>query len=432
MKMIENKDEDYEMNVQTLIDMINSIQLEKCEDIRCGDMLYYVVKGKQDRNPFRDLLSSIKAILKIICFDDVKITSRGKPDTVFLFSNSYRGRKDHLQNFKNVCDISENHILVEPGEKFLKFHKGYIFLIHRWSKQMSSCIPNRGLRLYILSGLLKAYSDYEYVQKYIREKNLNIRTLVTFCDVHAIDSYFTQRGNAAGITTVTLQHGVFTAKVNYWPFSGSYSQYFLASNALAVEEAKLLNYKKTMMIAGLYSYVNRELPVIEDTGKIKTIGVFLDTEAYRTDNIKTLKVVEEYQKIFGKKIRIKFHPASVKESYENFTNRIEGAECVGNEMNVVEFCKTVDVVIVRNSTTLIEALQFGKPTYIIHNDDQEDDIFANVDILKFSTAEELHKIIDLQSSEQIHDQLIEARKYFCSEGDITEKYRSIFRKIGIS
>ena len=70
-------------------------------------------------------------------------------------------------------------------------------------------------------------------------------------------------------------------------------------------------------------------------------------------------------------------------------------------------------------------------TYIIYSEKQEGKMFQNIDILKFENPEELHNLIDLQTKGQMMKNLMDGRKLFCCEWDITEKYKSVFRELGI-
>lgn len=417
---------------QSLIKNINSIILDECDGIYCGDLLYYILKGKTECSDFKDLLSAIKMILYTIWFDDVDIDCFGDGSSLFLFSNSYRGRVDHLNNFNSIVSLFQNRIYMKPGKKRIHYHTGYYRIICKWNGKLKGVILSRGLRLYIISCILKAYSDFDFFKQYIYERKFIVSSLVTFCDVHAIDSFFTQKFNQEGLNTVTLQHGVFTSVTNYWPFVGSRSKFFLASNQFSIDEARKLDYKNKMIVAGIYSYVGKEEIQMKKIKEIKVIGVFLDAEIYRDDNIKTINIIADYNRKYGKKIKIKFHPVSKIDSYDKFIERIPRVECIGKEKTVIDFCKEVDVIIVRNSTTLIEALQFGIPSYIIHNDDQTDDMYKNVDSLKFTSAEDLHELIDRQDLDQIKKQMRGGQEYFCVDGNITNNYKNIFHKLGIN
>lgn len=410
-----------------IIKKINEVKLYQCNNVCCGDVLYYALQNHSSFG-LRDLFIAIKVFIRVLFFDSIDIVKNGTGSTVFLFSNSYRSRVDHYKSFLSIVSLSKNNITVVPGKRKFKFHRGFISLFNKWNKQLSFLGVYE--RMFISACLMDVYSNYTFVEEYIKENNLDINQLVTFCDVHAIDSFITQMYNEKNIKTITLQHGVFTSRGGTWALTASHSRYFIAMNQFTVDEATLVGYKNTMIVAGMFASVNKE-PTKRNIERINSIGIFLDTEIYRADNIKTLKTVEEYSKKYPKKFLIKFHPTSNIDSYRIFTDAIENCNCIGKEMNIFEFCNNVDLVIARNSSTLIESLQYCIPAYIIHDDDQIDDLYGNVNKLKFNNVDELHYLIDVQSINVILDQMKDARNYFCAEGNVTDNYKNVFSSLGI-
>ncbi len=416
--------------IEDLISYINLIDLYNVEGIKCGDALYYPLKNLEKKQSLT-FFETIKSITYSVMFDNVKIEFCGKPNTLFLFSNSYGRRYDHLNNYSEIVHLCDNYIFAKPGKREFRFHIGYIYILLKWMKQLKKVTSKLKLRLYIVSYLIKAYSDYQRIETDIDHSGNIIDNLVTFCDVHVIDCFITQQYNMQNKKTITLQHGIFTKYADSYPFKGSKSKHFLVANVFSQNEAILSGYKNNIIAVGLCSFVNKSISRTFSIPDIYTIGVFLDSEIYREGNISTLKIIAEYNRMYGKEILIKFHPSSLVKEYEKYLEEFSDCGVVDERTSVIEFCEKSDVVIARNSTTLIEALQYGVLTYIIYSEKQEGKMFQNIDILKFENPEELHNLIDLQTKGQMMKNLMDGRKLFCCEWDITEKYKSVFRELGI-
>ena len=415
-----------------IVSLLNDVRFKGYEDIMCGDALLLILQNKPDSSGFRDCLSGIRRLLKCVLFNEAQFNIVGNPDTLFLFSNSYRTREDHLNNFNSLVKISKNHIEMVPGKRKLKPKLRFLKNTIKWYLQIKEPVKKSSLRLYLISCILEMYSNYYRFFDYSNKLNLEVNKLVSFCDVHAIDCFFTQMFNKEDKLTCTLQHGVFTSEVNSWAIEGSRSRYFLASNQFTCDEAKLLKYSNTMILAGMYSYVGKKIDNSFNIVQPQVIGVYLDSENNRRDNILTIKMVVEYINKYGKRFAIKFHPSSNPQTYRQYIRQVDSIMCCEKGKSVIDFCKEVDLVIARNSTTLIESLQYGIPAYIIYSENQFENMFKNVKLLKFSTAEEFHEIVDIQSIDQIKIQLEKGRSYFCYAGDITSNYINVFRSLGIN
>ena len=96
----------------------------------------------------------------------------------------------------------------------------------------------------------------------------------------------------------------------------------------------------------------------------------------------------------------------------------------------LDFFREIDAAVVRNTTVMLEASQFGIPSYIIQNPEQVFDIYQNVTELKFGTAEEFAALLD-RPKEEIRQDVETARTIFGCPGEIAENYRQAFRELGI-
>lgn len=417
---------------QYFLNRLNKINLTGCEDVKVGDILYYVYSYRA-KNRFIALLVGIFLIIKNLLLETIEFEKKGDPDTLFLFSNSYRVRKDLKKSFDRVVTLTNNYIYIRPfyGIKIKLSNLHYLQYLIIWNKQLRKDLPSVFDRLYYSAFLLDAVYSYDTFIKYISNEKIDIKRVVCLCDVQMIDSLFVQKFNSLGKDTITLQHGTMCSTTNTWTFQGSYSKLFIANSIFTVSEAKILDYHGTMIIGGLFSFINNQPEIKPLCKKIATIGVLVDGDSMQQDNLRMIKSLTRYCNKYGKKLLVRLHPSCNLMFYKNEFRKNNNIEFYKTEISLNHFFDLIDIAVIRNSTTLIEAVQYGVPTYIINDSQQVMDVYKNVNMLKFSDEEEFHKIADEKSLDEIKQDLIQAREYFGCFENVTDRYKQIFCDLGI-
>ncbi len=425
VKVIDNK---------TLIDEMNNIDFYKCDGVRVGDVLYYAHTLRNRTTKFNSIKIAIGRILRFAFFSNVEFEIHGKPDTLFLMSNLFRKRQDLQRSFRAVVELSENNIYMFFSDKFRISVIGIISIpvIIRWNKQIRGILKENNDRMYYLGYIYEAYLEYYYFERFCRKRHLTVDKLVSICDVQLTDSYFTQKFNMLKKKTITLQHGIMCSTHNTWTFSGSHSDYFIANSRFTESESAIVGYGHNMIVAGLISCVNNQPLEKLFSNKRETIGVMVDGEDFRIDNYRTISTMAAYCTKYNKKLLVKLHPLCDIDIYRKEFRDENVIKFVKKEMTLNQFFDIVDVAVVRNSTTLIEALQYGIPTYIINDEYQVADIYKNVNMLKFSNENEFHDLIDDRSEEEIFREYKSAREFFGCIDDVTQQYKNVFMKLGVS
>lgn len=425
--MSENK------KLMKLIDTLNSLNFDGCEGVACGDVLYYHLMDGKKSCEFPLYKSLLRVIFFVFTYEN-KYVESGSSDNLLLFSNSYRDRKDLLSNFFKFEKLINNKLVMLPDKRRFTFDKiKDIYLLFKWNVMLKPIIVNPKIRWLILMRLYQAYSDYKEYDNYIHKKQLQIKNMISFCDVHAIDSFFTQKFNYENKNTVTLQHGTFCSSTNAWAIEASRSHFFFANSQFTLDEAHYTKYRKEnkMIPVGLLSAIGelqRPFSVVND---INVIGVLLDGELQKEDNIRTLKTMQEYCRKNNKKLVIKFHPSSNNADYKCYMDECIKYEFVTKDVSIFQFSEVVDITITRNSTTLIEMLQLGRPVLRIYSENQAWDVYKNSKTLKFETVEELENLLDSRYRDMLQKTCLEMKKYFCGDGDISKNYKRALERLEI-
>lgn len=417
---------------QIIKDKLNNIKLTGCKDVKVGDVLHYALAFYYDDN--YDFMSILKSIRRIIGFSFLKtydITVTGEGKNLFLISNSIRNRMDHMRNMHKVMSLVENRIdVVASGYKLIFSNFMLIRYVFLWYNQLRNVMPDKGKRIFYISHLYKVFLEYSYVNKKLRMTD--IRSLITYCDVLANDNFFVQKMNNIGITTVTLQHGVFGASSNMWAITGSISDYFFVQGQYMLNIADRLDFqiKNKMVKVGLVSYADEKLPIVSEGLTVKTIGVFLDGgtgEEVRKINMEMICIAEELKYSLDVKILYKFHPTIEIDDYSNIKDR---KVCFGRETFINDFIDKIDAGIVHNSTSFVELLYKRKLAYLY----KRDNLFLNEykkEAIMFSNADELNEIVRAGSTVRIKKCLECETNYFIEEGDPCDNFKNAFAKLGI-
>ena len=419
---------------RTFVDDLNSIDFYKCEKVKIGDLLYYPHTLRKKDARLNTIKTALKRILRFAFFSNAAFEIHGTPDTLFLMNNLFRKREDFQSNFRNVVELSKNNLYMHFSDKFRINLAGLfsVTVLIVWNRQLKTIFSSVSDRMYYIGYIYEAYLEYIFYEKYCRKHHLEIDKLVSLCDVHLTDCYFTQKFNILNKKTITLQHGTMCSISNTWTFSGSHSDYFLANSQFTLSEGRMAGYKHNMIVVGLFSYVNKQMREKQFCNKIEIIGVLVDGDGFRADNLRTISTMESYCAKYNKKLLVKLHPLCDIDIYQKEFSDARIVKFVEKKTTLNQFLEMIDVAVVRNSTTLIEAIQYGVPTYIINDRYQIVDAYRNVKILKFSNEEEFHNLIDKRSLKDIYDDYFAARQYFGCENDVTQQYKSVFASLGIS
>lgn len=417
--------------VSITLDDLNKLNVDEFKEIELGEMLYYTLP-KELNNRF--IVSTCIYILKKTLFYENDFYACGEPHTLFLFSNSYAYRKDLLETFDNVMQVSKNYVRM-LGMSSKKLHLSFFKHLSKlliWNKQIKRNIPSVLERIFILRQLYGIYIDYQEYKTFINQNKCNIDKLVTLCDVHAVDYFFTEKFNSCEYETITLQHGVFSSTANGRAYGKSKSKYFLANSQFAVDEAILSGHSMDgLYAAGLPSFVGRDIEKKNKSLCNEKLGAILEGEYCHDDNKLLISMLQDFCKKNNKELYIKLHPVSEKKAYDDVIDYDFVKAVYGKEKGILEFAELIDIAIIRNTTSLLELINKGIPCFIYVSENQKMDVYKNVEMLRFSSENELKTYLDNVVLDSFLEEFKEMKKYF-GDGDLAgENYRKIFKELGV-
>ncbi len=425
------------MKEEKLQTEINQIQFYNCEEIEMGDVLHYLITGQLlGKCRWKTAIKAyVSMVVRIACSRSYKIESNGTPKTIFLFSNSYRGREDHKRAFLAAAElVDKDYATMVCDKRRLRLCglKYFICLI-RWNRQLKSVVPQFDKRIAFVSAIFQAYMDYEEMMEACKNFGWEIGNLVVHCDVMPVDCFFVQKFNHIGKTTVTLQHGTYIREKDEWPMKKSKSRYFFAESQYAEECAKDCGYCGRVITVGSPHHIGLDVNKKLELKRIKIIGVFLDGEGTKSqviqDNIKMIQIVQEYSKKNSKNILLKYHPSNHKRYYEKYIDTKVTTVCPA-EMMADEVGNMADLAIMSKSTVFLTMLKLWKPVLIYRSKDENLKFYLK-DEISFSDIHTFEKKIQRMSTEEYKQKINQCRDYYLAPGCIEENYKMAFRKIGI-
>ena len=411
---------------------LNKIAFFGCEQIKVGDVLHYSLE-----NPIKgNLLIVILKLLRLsFIASSYDFQQYGESKALMFFSNDYRFRADHLKAFNSVLTVLNNAIAIRPSSKKYSFKGiGRVLLPIRWVKQMSKVVPSLQLRIRYSFTVFSAYIDACEITSKIENSKWRKLPLITYCDVMPTDSFIIQHFNNLGKLTVTLQHGSFNVKTNSWAYLGSHSKVFLAESQAAVDDGISAGYKGNMIPVGSPHNLNASVMPRKssiENNEIELIGVIMNSPMQMVDdNIQMIVETQEYCKKRGIKLVLKCHPA---DSLDKYKSIIDGSmtEICRKGVSVEKFAEDMDLVIVSASTAFLTVLNMGIPTFLFVRPGNDPHLFLDTDMLKFSTSDDLDRLIKWRKTSEYSLELNRIKKYLLSPYEIHKCYQDAFKTIGI-
>ena len=172
--------------------------------------------------------------------------------------------------------------------------------------------------------------------------------------------------------------------------------------------------------------------------KTRSIALFVDFGNYKYNKIYKYEI-DVLQSVCAQKnmkLYVKLHPLQCTRSqikkFKSIIRRDLDVSFVSNDMSAVELIKLADIIIVHNSSVLVEGFAFYKPVFQFTTDDIKQKVgYDDVDLIRISSAEELQYQIDHLNTEDTRKRLKKIRDYFIESGDTAENFRKIYDQMGI-
>ena len=427
---------EFKNNIQ---EELNHISFRDCENILVGDVLYYPIfyinSKHKNRTWLINLLRLIKwylCIVKRILLNKYQYKTSIKTNSLFLFSSSYGEREDLKKNFMKVKELvpkSAAAIYDLSVYSFSCWKLKYLSLFREWDliiKDKKIC-NNRLERIYLLFNLINAYCDYKDAECFFGNDFAGINTLISFCDVHAVDSFFTQKFNAMNRNTVNLMHGSISDRRNSWTVFGIKSHFFIADSQFTKDLLIRNGYRGEIFVCG-YPYNINKNKAINKTSNERIIGVILSARELHDENLGLCHSLS-FLKGNDYKIIAKLHPNERKDDYESDCLSLF-SEIYEKEITSSDFLNRISFAIISPSTVVYEAI-YNKIPFVLYSDSlniykeygMPDIITANIDEIEEKTINMLDGRYNY-----VYDLLTD---YYIEKGSAKDNYIDAFEKIGI-
>lgn len=326
--------------------------------------LQYKPKGQCLKWKFKKILRLLYRVL----FKDMVLEYEGKRNTILYVDRFITLRDDIQEMLKNLTHTFDNRF------DRLKWHRCLEFSFKRFFSNIIFCFKMRYL--------LKAYSFMEWIfvlqillelkdlEKELKDKVPVEHYKLCFCyyDAETYQNFIIQYAKLSGCKTATLQHGVMLAPrndiANNSDFDGhefldSVSDFFLVWNEFTKREALKAGVpKERLKVLGVVKCIG--IPQLKPSVDSPYVGVFLDGELEKQNNIPLITIVQEWAKAHHRGCVFRYHPHFKGTEYEDAMDKSISKVCEKN-VSLHEFIENVSFCVVANSTVLFELEYFCVP-----------------------------------------------------------------------
>lgn len=160
---------------------------------------------------------------------------------------------------------------------------------------------------------------YYYI--YTCTLSVHYKILICFADMQPIENFIAQMARAAGLVTVTLQHGLYVDygdinTVNRVNYEHQPSEYFLAWGSVTADLIRRYHPGNQVVTVGKPD-IYTPMKASKLASNCEYITIIMDQHWYDSENIKMLKVVDIYCQSRNIDINVAFHPTNKRELYSN-------------------------------------------------------------------------------------------------------------------
>ena len=334
-------------------------------------------------------------------------------ETEFLFFRSLQ-RPDYADLFARVASCVSRKTFVQDYQRYGQ----------RINPEMSRLMVTLRPFYYSFSAessidrslLFTRLCQYYMVLKKVCE--IDTKALVFFADMQPVEDLIAQYGNACGIQTITLQHGLYVDygsfnTVNVINYLHQPSKMFLAWGDETARLIRKYHPETDVRVCGK--------PVIYDSpnrGEDSRSGYFtvvLDQRIFDDQNVQLLRLLEEYARSESKSMNIRFHPSNDRRYYRS----------LGVEFTEDLPLASSDFVVGHTSSLIYETLQMGIPSFRYVT---EIPAVAFPSQLAFTTIEEFRQALNSKV-----DYSAESKRYVaCSGEESMRRYEVVFNEVSES
>lgn len=403
-----------------LIEILNTLNLYGCKDIKIGNALSTLILF--DKKRAVNSIENIKNLIKVVFFRSYQIEIKGRGSIAFCFTSSYSSRKDYETAIRKVISTTENTIAIFSKSRFRFSLRRLISSanIILWVRKLGKTKLKLVTRIRYAIFILDSYNYCREIYRTLKKYPLNL--VVTFCDVHPNDFFVTNLFNYKKIPTATLQHAMFSHKDYGFANAFSESRFFLG-----IDEYSKLQYEfscgnsDNFITVGAMKYIGINLHSNYEIRNTGYIGVVLSGIDYMDENEHLLDYSKRLAKLKDKKMLVRVHPSISAEEFQNVIDKKYFE--MDYSTNFEDFARRADYYLVGSTNCFGDLISDGAIAFRLV---LKDDRYEGIKDFRFSSYEELIFLSDYQKQKDFELKFQNVRKQVCAEGNIFENYRSFF------
>ncbi|MCF6430583.1 MULTISPECIES: hypothetical protein [unclassified Leisingera] len=254
---------------------------------------------------------------------------------------------------------------------------------------------------------------YGFILEHFRK--MTFKALICFADMQPVEHLLARYFRAQGVTTLTLQHGLYVDygdmdTVNVINYQHQPSEYFLSWGPESSQLIKHHHPGNTTVNCGKPLIFNASGDEVSEKPQ-PYIAVFLDQRIFNQQNEEMLQIASACARRTGRTVKVRFHPSIRKEEF------LQRFPDIREQLHFQD----ADFVIGHTSSLIYEALSLG--CRVLRYDSEVPGI-PLPDSCTFRTLEQLEARLALPQPEGL------AQQYFCATGEASlRRYADFFREV---
>ena len=417
---------------ETDIIFLNSLVMEECHGVKIGDVLGGELKQFEGLDVLRQMKATFMRMKRVAGLNRFNYALEIKCEDAKNLVIGVSGRQDTYKKMYAVASCVDNVII---AREIKELNPDYHFrwdLLMQWYRDIKRGIKGLKKRLFCCFQLYWIWNYYNVLSVKLNLASTSVKNIIIHGEGDCVCVYLTERFQNDGFHTIGYQINNLSS---LYPraFMGAYDAR-LVWGEYSCDEAEALGVSPdNFFCVGLPSNIEREMmePVIYKKKRVSLI-VNHGRRKYNPVYEKEVEILQQFCKDNNLELRIKVHPLCDKSEYEKGLDNEIVNGVFGREYDSKRFLEESDILIVNNSTMLIEAYSMWKPCFqFVDENSGTATCFDHTDILKFRNESELQSLYDQIGTETFRKEMKRIHDYFVGEGNTRERYIEAFRKCGV-
>ncbi|WP_369650583.1 MULTISPECIES: hypothetical protein [unclassified Variovorax] len=352
-----------------------SVKYKKIENFKCSGTAVFEKINYANVVAIYLYDTSLSGWIKKIIFSLFYTTQVVKHDAVecrvlLFYSARHKKRADYDYIPNRLREILGSHCSYAESEERFSIAQVWRTFAQFWS----SFEAVEGYRVGVFQKIATALLISKYRATAIHSFRSLLRgqdRLVTFCDAHAPENLLAQMGNAAGLFTMTNQHGQYRVldERNMSSDAEAYSN-FVSQRMLCWGKATQAEFSRcgfppeNLIVSGWVKDWSRLALPRERTISKSVFGVMLNADSAKESNLELIATARFIAQELGLQYLIRLHPwSNPKEYLGSLDEHLQG---IGH-FDIATYLNGVDFSLAHMSGAVVEVLYAGSPIYLLND-----------------------------------------------------------------